>query len=84
MKKLFNLDKDLLEKLTNRTNRSRRQTMFLFELLEGDFNKLLILEEKLKNNHLSFCPDSIDEVNGILNSVNKFEKWFSLSEFRNN
>jgi len=60
------LDSDRLIALIAKSNRAEAQTQFLFNLLDGDFNKLCELEEKIKNNFLFFCPDSKEEVNKIL------------------
>lgn len=63
---LEQLGKQMVEVLTNRTNRSKGQTMFLLELLNGDYNKLLELEERLKNNFLYYCPADMEEVEKVL------------------
>ena len=55
------------QEFTNVTNRSVNQTKFLLELLDGDVNKLVYLEFKLKNNHLSYCPGDKEEVERVLN-----------------
>jgi hypothetical protein len=57
---------DLIEKLTKQTGRHSRQTQFLFELCDFDFEKLLELERKLKNNFVFYCPGDKDTVNEVL------------------
>ena len=75
--KTYKLDDYLLNWLTDRTNRSNAQTQFLFQLVDGDFNKLKDLEVKIKNCHVSYCPGDKDEVNNVLAMVEN-HKWFTL------
>lgn len=56
------LDKERMDWLTDRTNRSKNQTQFLFDLLDGDWNRLLLLEVKVKNNFLYYCPGDLESV----------------------
>jgi hypothetical protein len=58
--------KEVLDKLSDVTNRSLGQTTFLFELLNRDLKKLVLLEQKLKNNHLSYCPGDGEECEKVL------------------
>lgn len=58
---------DFLDDFTSVTNRSVGQTKFLFDLLDGDVNKLVDLEYKLKNNFVSYCPSDKNEVEKVLN-----------------
>ena len=76
------LDEDLLIRFVKSTNRSKAQTNFLFELCDGDFQKLVLLEEKIKNNFLSYCPKNKDEVENILNMEDE-AGWFNLDEYKN-
>lgn len=76
------LNKDLLDLFTNSTNRSKSQTNFLYGLCDGDFQKLVLLEEKIKNNFLSYCPSTKDEVNKILLMEDE-SGWFNLDYFKN-
>jgi hypothetical protein len=62
----YEMEKGLLERFTDATNRSKGQTSFLYDLLEGNFEKLVELEEKLKNNHCSYCPADRGEVEKVL------------------
>jgi hypothetical protein len=57
---------ELLENLTDVTNRSVNQTKFLLDLVDGDFDQLVALEYKVKNNHLSYCPGDKEEVKNVL------------------
>ena len=71
---------EVFEKFTSRTNRSRPQTEELFKLINekrlipfscnGDMNLLCELEEKIKNNFLSYSPASVEEINVILSMKN--------------
>lgn len=71
------LDKNLMEELTNKTNRSRNQTQFLFELCDFNFEKLVELERKIKNNFVSYCPGDKEEVERVL-SLGEGKGWFKL------
>jgi len=66
-----------LNRLTDVTNRSNGQTLFLLELLDNDVFKLMDLEEKLKNNHLRYCPENKEECETVLNMDNG-SYWFKL------
>ena len=71
------LDKERLNWLTDRTNRSNGQTQFLFQLVDGDFEKLKQLEMKIKNCFYSACPADKETVDEVMNMQPKSE-WFSL------
>ena len=74
---LYDLEKELLDELTKRTNRSKSQTQFLFQLVDGDFEKLKELEMKIKNTHSFYCPGDTSEVEKLLNEKTDNE-WFKL------
>ena len=59
-----------LEQLSILTNRSLNQTILLFGLLDDDFDKLILLESVIKKKHISYCPDSKEEIENILNNGN--------------
>ena len=67
----YKLDEETVKELTEKTNRSKNQTQFLFNLLDGDLQKLKQLENQLKNCLVSYCPSDKEEV----------EKVFSLQPF---
>lgn len=71
------LDEETLNELTNKTMRSKGQTQFLFNLVDGDYNKLVELEEQLKNTFSNFCPDTKEEVNEVMTKEVK-NKWFRV------
>lgn len=54
------LDKGRLEWLVSKTNRSLNQTQFLYQLVDGDFEKLKRLEEQLSNCSCSYCPGDVE------------------------
>lgn len=66
-----------LKRLSEKTNRSFSQTMFLWSLLSGDTAILEILEERIKNCFLYYCPGDMDDINEILEMEPK-SSWFSL------
>ena len=72
-----NLNKEQLNWLTEQTNRSNAQTLFLFQLVDGDFEKLKQLEIKIKNHHYCPCPNTKKEVEEILKWESK-SNWFTL------
>ena len=75
------MNNDLLDDFTNVTNRSKGQTNFLYDLCDGDFQKLVRLEEKIRNNFLSYCPDDKEEVEKIL-AMDDESDWFNLNQFK--
>jgi len=74
---IYEMEQDQLEELIKKTNRSRGQTLFLFQLVDGDFEKLKDLESKIKNSLYICCPGDKDEVDKIL-STKCENKWFNL------
>lgn len=62
----YNLDKDRLTYLVSKTNRSESQTQFLFNLVDGDFEKLKKLECQLKNNFVFYCPADKQELDKVM------------------
>ena len=57
---------DTIDHLTKITNRSRNQTIFLYNLLDKNFTKLMLLEQKLKNTFTFYVPDNKKEIDKIL------------------
>jgi hypothetical protein len=74
---LHELDSERLDWLTTRTNRSARQTQFLFQLVDGDFERLKALEVHLANLHIAYCPDTKERVCEIM-SRKPTSNWFTL------
>lgn len=73
----YKLSEDDMKLITDKTRRSANQTQFLFQLVDGDIEKLKLLEEKIKNNHYSACPGDKETVNDILKEENK-SNWFKF------
>lgn len=67
-KKNQKLSKDKLEWFTNVTNRSKRQTEMLYDLVGNNWDKLKELELRIRIGHIQYCPSSKKEVNAILES----------------
>lgn len=72
----YELDKERLNWLTSKTNRSNHQTQFLFQLVDGDFEKLQELELKMKNCFYWDCPSDKEEVDKVMKMTNKTNKKF--------
>lgn len=56
----------LLDSISDLTNRSLGQTIFLFKLCNFDFTKLCDLEEKIQNTFYGACPGDEETVNEVL------------------
>ena len=54
-----------IEALSQVTYRAKSQTKFLLGLCGGDFNRLLCLEQKIKENCLSYTPGGQGSVDHI-------------------
>lgn len=71
------LDNERLNWLTSKTNRSNGQTLFLFQLVDGDFDKLKQLEMNIKNCFFNGSPADKETAERVL-SMNPRTEWFSL------
>ena len=60
------LNAEQLNELTSWTGRGVGQTQFLFQLVNGDFFKLELLEKQMKRYFVGSCPTSVNAVNEIL------------------
>jgi len=78
---LLRENRDLLGRLTDVTKRSLGQTLFLFDLCDLDFEKLLLLEEKIKNSLYLSCPGDKEEVEKVLKMEDKTHL-LNLNEFK--
>jgi len=74
------MNKRLIDKISTIFNRSVQQTNFLFELMDNDFQKLIDLELKIKNNFIHYCPSNLNEVDSIMKIDNKSD-WFKIDLF---
>ena len=59
------LEDDMLMWFVSQTGRSINQTKMLFDLV-GDVDTLKKLEYNIKNGFVYYCPDSLEEVQAIL------------------
>lgn len=62
------MSKEQLDFLTSKTNRSTGQTLFLYQLVDGDFERLIKLEEQIKNCFIHYCPgdkESVEDIMGL-------------------
>jgi hypothetical protein len=75
----YTLDKERLNWLSDRTNRSNGQTQFLFQLVDGDFEKLKELEVQIKNCFLFYCPGDKECVEEVMKMTPKSD-YFKLKE----
>lgn len=57
---------NLINNFTNTTGRSVGQTIFLLHLCSDSFYILVDLEEKIKSNHIFYCPSNKEQVSEIL------------------
>jgi hypothetical protein len=56
-------------KQLNQFNRSKGQSNFLYNLLDGDFDELVLLEMIIKANSIFWVPDTREEVDKIFNMI---------------
>ena len=75
-------NKELLEQFTDLTNRKLHQELFLFDLLDGDFEKLVELEEKVHRNFLSYCPGDLEECEKVLAMGYVYEGLRDYNQFK--
>ena len=66
MDKNLHTNKELLDEFTDLTNRKPFQELFLFDLLDGDFDKLVELEEKMHCCFVFYCPGDLEECEKVL------------------
>lgn len=72
-------EKMFIDRLTRVTNRSTNQTIFLLDLLDGNFLKLIELEEKIKNNN-TIIPGNKKEIDYVL-SMGYGTYWWKINFF---
>jgi hypothetical protein len=72
--------KEVLKNLSTATNRSIGQTKELYALCGKDLQKLVKVEERLRNHSLSYCPGDVAEVNNVLAMRSRTDH-FDLREF---
>lgn len=76
-------DKFVMDIYLKHVNRSLNQTKFLLELINNDYNKLIDLENKIKNNFISYCPGTIDRINEILSIKEDKVNLYNFDIFKN-
>jgi len=74
---LYKLDDERLKWLANKVNRTTGQLNFLFQLCDGDFEKLKALEVRMKNCFVTYCPGDVEEVEKIM-EMTPSKIWFEL------
>lgn len=67
--------------VTGKTNRHFSQTQTLFELVDGDFDRLLQLESRIKRHFLSYSPGDKEEVERILSLPEPRTDWRGAQEW---
>lgn len=60
------MTKELVEEFARKYNRSNNQVGFLLELLNEDLDMYHKLEENITKKMVTYCPDTMEEVNKIL------------------
>jgi hypothetical protein len=77
------LNKEVLEWLVGKTNRSMSQTKFLFNIL-GDWKLLLELEESIKIFHCYYCPGNYAECMYLIGKLRVWKScgWIDESKFK--
>lgn len=65
-KELDDLMKERLKNLSWVTNRRMEQLVFLFELCDNNFDKLLALEAKLKQSFVYVCPATKEQLEYVM------------------
>lgn len=70
-----NLEEEKMRWLTELTGRHPRQTQFLFELVDYDFEKLKLLESQIKNCFVFSCPGDKEEVERVMKFTPKMNKY---------
>lgn len=76
---MCDLEKNRLDWLSAKVNRSKSQTQLLFNLVDGDFEKLLQLEMQLYNCFVWYCPGDKEDVEEVMKLVPK-NKYLVLEE----
>ena len=72
------MDSLKIKALSITTNRSVKQIEFLLSLCDNDFEKLLSLEQKLKENFISYSPGNKEIVEKILKMDPKKHPWKNI------
>ena len=61
---------------TTKSNRVKGQTLFLLDLVGGDYKSMFELELLLRYNHVHYCPGDKEEVSKVFRVGHKFSGKF--------
>ena len=64
----YKLQESVIKHIADVVNRSEGQIKFLIELCGNDYEKYFKLEEKIREKHIFYCPNSIETVNKLLST----------------
>lgn len=70
----YEIDEEKLKSLVKVTNRRKTQTNFLFQVVNGDFEKLVKFEKAVKVLSISYCPGDEKTLNSVLMKYHLSEK----------
>jgi hypothetical protein len=62
----YKMSDDILIGFSSIFNRKTHQTMFLFQLVDGNIEKLWLLEMAIKNRFYFRCPENKEEVEKLM------------------
>lgn len=62
----YKLKKEYLDALSTVINRSSSQTLFMYQLVDGDMTKFFELIYKMKKNFINYCPGDMESLEEIL------------------
>ena len=70
----YTIEKVELEKIAVKYNRSTHQLLFLFQIVEGDIERLEILLISMKKHSICYCPSTKADVH-ILIMLDLYKKY---------
>jgi hypothetical protein len=81
----YEINTVLLKSISDKVNIHQSQVLYLYQLVDGDIDKLKLLILQMKRNFINYCPGDKNEVYNILNlnNNNKFKRPIKLSPFFN-
>ena len=83
MSKFCDENKKIIDLISEITGRHPRQTEQIMNMLDDNFEKYLLLEEKISNNFIFYSPGDIETIEEILNIKKDKSSHFSLGTFKN-
>lgn len=69
---------DKIKAISKISSRSLVQSAGLLELCDDDFDKLIVLEQKILDNYIEYCPTEKKDVVRIMNLPRAVESKFSV------